>query len=88
MVAALRDGRAHVTPGIQARAAEVLNAVAPNTTAALASAAVRTVLPGPTDGAEGNRTRTAQDVGFGWITPLLPTRAARRNNELFSGATP
>jgi NAD(P)-dependent dehydrogenase (short-subunit alcohol dehydrogenase family) len=88
MVAALRDGRAHVTPGIQARAAEVLNVVAPNTTAALASAAVRTVLPGPTDGVEGNRTRTAQDVGFGWMTPLLPNRAARRNNEVFSGATP
>ena len=81
IVRALREGRAHVTPGLQARVAEVLNALAPNTAAAVASAAVRTFLPGPSDESDGDATRAARDVGFGWLEPLLPNRAAIRNNE-------
>jgi NAD(P)-dependent dehydrogenase (short-subunit alcohol dehydrogenase family) len=88
IVRALREGRAHLTPGIQARAAEILNTVAPNTTAALASAAVRTVLPGPSNASDGDRTRAASDVGFGWLEPLMPNDAVRRNNELPSEARP
>jgi NAD(P)-dependent dehydrogenase (short-subunit alcohol dehydrogenase family) len=88
IVKALREGRAHVTPGIQARFAEMINAIAPNTTAAMASAAVRTVLPGPSDESDGDTTRPAHEVGFGWMTPLLPNREAVKNNEVPSGARP
>ena len=87
IVNALREGRAHVTPGLQARTAEILNAVAPNTTAAMSATAVRAVLPGPSEDSLGDVTRTTHEVGFGWMRPLLPNTAARQNNELPSGAT-
>ena len=32
--------------------------------------------------------RPAHEVGFGWMTPLLPNREVVKNNEVPSGATP
>jgi NAD(P)-dependent dehydrogenase (short-subunit alcohol dehydrogenase family) len=74
-------GQAHVTPGIQARVAEVMNIVAPELTAELAAVVTR-LLPGPVDAPEADRGRRSSEVGFGWMSPLLPNRAARRNNEV------
>jgi short-subunit dehydrogenase len=81
MVRACLDGRAHVTPGIQARLAEVLNIVAPELTAAAASIVTRHLLPGPSSAPSADQLREAREVGFGWLAPLLPQRAAVRNNE-------
>jgi NAD(P)-dependent dehydrogenase (short-subunit alcohol dehydrogenase family) len=75
-------GRAHVTPGIQARIAEVLNVVAPELTSMLSSLAVRGVLPRPGETPSADQLKTATDVGFGWMAPFLPNGASRRNNEL------
>jgi NAD(P)-dependent dehydrogenase (short-subunit alcohol dehydrogenase family) len=75
-------GRAHVTPGIQARIAEILNVVAPELTSMLSSLAVRGVLPRPGETPSADQLKTATDVGFGWMAPLLPNGASRRNNEL------
>ena len=81
IVRACLEGRAHVTPGIQARLAEILNVAAPGLTAGIA-AAVTALLPGPSGSAAGDSTRVGREVGFGWLNLLLPNRAARRNNEV------
>lgn len=81
MVQACLRGRAHVTPGVQARVAEILNVTAPELTAAVASLVTRRVLPGPSPEPSADTLREAREVGFGWLTPLLPNRAAVRNNE-------
>jgi NAD(P)-dependent dehydrogenase (short-subunit alcohol dehydrogenase family) len=82
MVNACVTGRAHVTPGIQARLAEMLNAVAPEFVATLASLVTRGLLPGPADTPSGDQSRVAGEVGFGWLSPFVPKTASRRNNEL------
>lgn len=81
MVEACLDGRAHVTPGIQARLAEVVNAMAPELSAAIAAFVTRRLLPAPSASPSADRLREARDVGFGWLSTLLPHRAAVRNNE-------
>ena len=75
-------GRAHVTPGVQARVAEIVNVVAPELTAAISAAVASYVLPGRSTAPEGDRARPAHEVGFGWVSPLLPWEAARRNQEM------
>jgi NAD(P)-dependent dehydrogenase (short-subunit alcohol dehydrogenase family) len=73
--------RARVTLGWQARAAEVVDTLAPELSARVASAITSLALPAPAPSAEGDEGRMADDVGFGWLTPFLPKRAARDNNE-------
>jgi NAD(P)-dependent dehydrogenase (short-subunit alcohol dehydrogenase family) len=63
--------RARVTLGWQARTAEVLDTLAPELSARLASTVTALVLPGPIAASEGDENRTAGDVGFGWLTPFL-----------------
>jgi NAD(P)-dependent dehydrogenase (short-subunit alcohol dehydrogenase family) len=63
--------RARVTLGWQARTAEVLDTLAPELSARLASTVTALALPGPIDASEGDENRTAGDVGFGWLTPFL-----------------
>ena len=82
IVRACREGRAHTTPGIQARVAEIVNIVAPELSAGVASAIASHVLPAPAAAPQGERTLTGREVGFSWLTPLMPEEAARRNNEL------
>jgi NAD(P)-dependent dehydrogenase (short-subunit alcohol dehydrogenase family) len=76
--------RARITLGWQARAAELIDAVAPEVSARVAQAVTGALLPGPVNTAAADRGRVAGDVGFGWLTPFLPNRAARENNELGS----
>ena len=57
--------------GWQARTAEVLDTLAPELSARLASTMTTLALPGPIDASEGDENRTAGDVGFGWLTPFL-----------------
>jgi len=82
MVEACLSGRAHVTPGIQARTAEILNTVAPELFAEMTSLVTRAVLPGPAGTPAGDDAKLATDVGFGWLSPFLPNGASRRNNEV------
>ena len=82
IVRACREGRAHTTPGVQARLAEMMNIIAPELTAALASSVTTHLLPRPTDPVKGDRPRDTHEVGFGWMTPFLPNDASWRNNEL------
>jgi NAD(P)-dependent dehydrogenase (short-subunit alcohol dehydrogenase family) len=80
MVRACLEGKAHVTPGVQARVAEVLNVVAPGLSAAVARLVTSYVLPGPSSAASADALREARAIGFGWLMPLLPNRAAVRHN--------
>lgn len=77
IVRACCAGRAHVTPGIQARMATLINALMPELAASASALVAGHLLPGPSSSPEGHRTRIAGDVGFGWLSPLLPTPAAR-----------
>ena len=79
IVAAIRARRAAVTPGIQARAGEVANVLAPELVAA-AMAMVASLLPRPT-GPDGDRGRRSHALDLGWVESLLPRRAARRFNQ-------
>jgi NAD(P)-dependent dehydrogenase (short-subunit alcohol dehydrogenase family) len=63
--------RARVTLGWQARAAEVVDTLAPELSARMASAVTELVLPRPVEAATAGESRIAGDVGFGWLTPLL-----------------
>jgi hypothetical protein len=60
--------------------AEVLNVVAPGLSAAVARLVTSYVLPGPSSAASADALREARAIGFGWLMPLLPNRAAVRHN--------
>lgn len=81
IVEATRAGRARVTLGWAARAAEIAQAVVPGCTAMLSSAAAA-MLPGPSETREANETRLLVDVDAGWVTPVLPIAAAVRHHEM------
>lgn len=80
LVAACIAGRAHVTPGVQFRLAEIGNVVAPEISAGL-RAAVASQLPPATGTAEGRARRSTGEVGFGFLEPVMPRAAAQQNNE-------
>jgi len=82
LVDACVAGRADVTPAAQFRLAEVGSAVAPELAATVRSM-VAGQLPEPRRDAVGRTRRSTSDVGFGWMEPLLPNAAARRNNEVY-----
>ena len=75
-------GRAHATPGLQFRVAEIVEVVAPQVAAAVRAVIAGRLLPGPSPRSDGDRRRSTADVGFGWLTPFLPNGAAAANNEL------
>ena len=82
LVDACVAGRAHVTPAFQFRLLEIADAILPELAAAVKAAIVGVALPGPSSSPHGQVRRSTGEVGFGWMTPLLPNEAARRNNEL------
>ncbi len=71
MTRATLDGRAQVTPGIQARLAACLQAAAPELSATVSAALTRLVLPGPSSDSSADLVRVAGEVGFGALEPLL-----------------
>jgi hypothetical protein len=82
LVDACVAGRAHATPGLQFRLAEVLDVLTPRMTASLKALLASHVLPSAVGTAHGRVRRRTSDVGFGWLTPFLPNGAAAANNEL------
>jgi short-subunit dehydrogenase len=78
---ACRHGRAQVTTGWQARTLTKLNALAPETTAALMASAVSWLLPGPSGSSAGAQKRRSRDIDSEALDALWPS-AAHRNNEV------
>ena len=81
IVEAVAKKRARVAPGWPSRAAEVMQAVAPGMTAALAVAAVRWLLPGPSRSGDGNVSRRSRDLNLGSLARWFSTEAADRWNQ-------
>jgi short-subunit dehydrogenase len=71
IVEACRDGRATLTPGIQAKLAVLLHALAPNLYASISTMVDRALLPQPDPSASGDRARMATDVDPGAVKALL-----------------
>lgn len=69
IVWAARTGRATVAPNWQARVAQIITALTPEVSAALASFVTAMVLPHPV--AEASPLRRIADVDLKWATPLL-----------------
>ncbi|BCS34251.1 ketoacyl reductase [Luteitalea sp. TBR-22] len=82
LVDACVAGRAHATPGLQFRLAEIAETLVPQLAAGVKAIIAGRLLPGPSDRATGEVRRATSEVGFGWLTPLLPNAAARANNEI------
>lgn len=80
VVEAVRNRRARITLGWQARLAEVADAVAPETTAAL-TAMVARLLPKATTGLDGDRARVSREIDLGTLARLFPTDAALDLNQ-------
>ena len=81
IVDAARARRAHVTPGLPARAAEIAQGLAPAVVAAVTATVARFLLPGPTENGEGDRARLSRDIDVGALARLFATAAARRFNQ-------
>jgi short-subunit dehydrogenase len=80
IIEASRVGRAAITPGLQARAAQTLSGVAPNVVAALSTTADRTVLPRPT-GRRGDVARPARDVDPGPVKAVLSDETRKKHHQ-------
>jgi NAD(P)-dependent dehydrogenase (short-subunit alcohol dehydrogenase family) len=84
VVAALRQRRARITPGVQARAALAVDAIAPELVASIVQLVDR-VLPS----AVGKDARAdavwSRDLDLGWAARLMPTRAAIAMNQPVAG---
>jgi short-subunit dehydrogenase len=78
IVEATREGRATISPGWQSRVAQIVAAVAPNTTARIEALADRAVLPQPHDGPDTDRARLAADVDPGSVKALLSPETRRK----------
>jgi short-subunit dehydrogenase len=76
IIEASRAGRATITPGVQAKAAVLLHALAPNLFASLNAIADRRLLPQPNQSA-GDRARMASEVDPGRIKTVLRERIRR-----------
>lgn len=81
IVEAVRRRAARVAPGWPSRAAEVVQALAPELSAGIATAAVRFVLPSPAQGQAGDLGRASSDIDLGRLARLLPTDAAETLNQ-------
>jgi NAD(P)-dependent dehydrogenase (short-subunit alcohol dehydrogenase family) len=78
IVEASRQRRARVTLGVQARVAEIVHALTPETAATVASMVAR-ALPGAAGGSA--EAVSSRDIDLGCIAPLLPRRDAVRMNQ-------
>ena len=81
IVEAVRRRRARIAPGWPSRTAEVVQSVAPELTAALGAAAVRLMLPSPSDQADGDRSRPSRELDLGAVARLFATAAAAKFNQ-------
>jgi short-subunit dehydrogenase len=81
IIRAARAGRAAITPGWQARAAQVAAAIAPNSFAAINSAVDRTLLPGPKTDPAADRARVAATVDPGRIKKVLSAETRHQHNQ-------
>jgi short-subunit dehydrogenase len=77
IVEACRRGRATLTPGVQAKLAILLHALAPNLYASINAAVDRALLPRPNDPVAGDRARMATDVDPGAVKAFLPKGTRR-----------
>jgi short-subunit dehydrogenase len=80
IVNAVRRREARVAPGWPSRAAELMQALAPEMMADVAASAVRLVLPPPSD-VSGNMPQPSRNLDLGRLARLLPTEAAVRLNQ-------
>ncbi len=81
IVRASRSGRRRVSPGWQARAAEVASALFPNVVAAAFAAAAAMALPGPGRGEGAEAARVSRDLDLGWPAALMANGAAADLNQ-------
>jgi short-subunit dehydrogenase len=81
IVEACRNGRATLTPGVQARLAILLNALAPNFYASINAAADRALLPRPRTDDRGDQARYATEVDPGAVKALLSKRTRREYHQ-------
>jgi hypothetical protein len=81
IVEGCRAGRATLTPGVQARLAIILNALAPNLVASLNAAVDRTLLPPPAEGVRADTARRATEVDPGLIKKILPGETRREYHQ-------
>ena len=79
IIDASRHGRARITPGFQARGAEVFDTLAPETTAAILALVARW-LPRSHDDDAGD-AHWSRDLELGWVTSLLPSGTAAHMNQ-------
>jgi short-subunit dehydrogenase len=78
---ACRRGRATVTPGVQARAAILLNAFAPNLFASINAAVDSALLPRPSDTTQADLAREGTQVDPGNVKRLLPRRTREKYHQ-------
>jgi hypothetical protein len=71
IIEACRHGDATLTPGVQARLAIVINALAPNLFASINAAADRALLPRPSQTTQANIAREGTRVDPGVVKALL-----------------
>lgn len=81
IIEATRRGRAAITPLWYARAAQIVDAVAPNTFAAVTSLVDRTALPSPDAGPDAARARRATEVDPGVVKTTLSEERRRRYHQ-------
>jgi NAD(P)-dependent dehydrogenase (short-subunit alcohol dehydrogenase family) len=81
IVEACRRGRATLTPGIQARAAILLNAIAPNLFALINAAADSVLLPRPASSTQADLARQGTQVDPGVVKTLLPKRTRQKYHQ-------
>jgi short-subunit dehydrogenase len=81
IIEAARRRRAAITPLWYARAAQIIDAVAPNTFAAVSSLLNRSVLPSPDPGPNAGRARRATDVDPGAVKAMLSEERRRRYHQ-------
>jgi short-subunit dehydrogenase len=79
IIQACREGRATITPGVQAKLAVMLHALAPNVYASINAMVDRAVLPQPVEA--GDRARMATDVDPGAVKKLLSEGTRRTYNQ-------
>jgi NAD(P)-dependent dehydrogenase (short-subunit alcohol dehydrogenase family) len=80
IVEALRQRRARVTPGIQARLALTGEMLAPELTASILQL-VNRMLPSAIGDDAGDEARWSRQLDLGWAASLMPTRAALAMNQ-------
>jgi NAD(P)-dependent dehydrogenase (short-subunit alcohol dehydrogenase family) len=81
IIRASRAGRAAITPGWQARAAQVAAAIAPNSFAAFNSTVDRRLLPAAKTDPAADRARVAANVDPGAIKKVLSAETRQQHNQ-------